>query len=76
MKPDTPLAIGVIRASVLTLWAAIVAQRLGYEPETAPTLGRFMEGASAHATYQSGWMKRMRLSAVSIVTQRSIPLFA
>lgn len=43
------IVIRVNRAPVLTLWAAIVAERLGYPPETALTLGRFAAGSSACA---------------------------
>lgn len=43
------IVICVNRAPVLTLWAAIVAERLGYPPETALTLGRFVAGSSARA---------------------------
>jgi hypothetical protein len=39
----------VNRAPVLTLWAAILAERLGYTPDTALTLGRFVAGSSARA---------------------------
>jgi hypothetical protein len=41
--------IRVNRASVLTLWATVVAERLGYPPETALKLGRFVAGSSARA---------------------------
>ena len=41
--------IRVNRAPVLTLWGAVVAERLGYPPETALTLGRFLAGSSARA---------------------------
>jgi hypothetical protein len=47
--PDTPSPISVNRAPVLTLWAVVVAERLGYPPETALTLGRFVAGSSARA---------------------------
>jgi len=43
------IVIRVNRAPVLTLWAAIVAERLGYPLETALTLGRFVAGSSARA---------------------------
>jgi hypothetical protein len=46
---DTPLPIRVSRAPVLTLWATVVAERLGYPSETALTLGRFVAGSSARA---------------------------
>ena len=47
--PPTPPPIRVNRAPVLTLWATMVAERLGYPPETALTLGRFVAGSSARA---------------------------
>jgi hypothetical protein len=31
------------------MWAAVVAERVGYPPETALTLGRFVAGSSARA---------------------------
>ncbi len=45
--PDTPPPVAVNRAPVLTLWATVVAERLGHAPETALTLGRFVAGSSA-----------------------------
>jgi hypothetical protein len=48
MAPAPP-PIRVNRAPVLTLWATAVAERLGYPPETAPTLGRLVAGSSARA---------------------------
>lgn len=47
--PAAPSPIRVNRAPVLTLWAAVVAERLGHPPETALTLGRFVAGSSARA---------------------------
>jgi hypothetical protein len=41
--------IRINRAPVLTLWASIVAERLGYPPATALTLGRTVAGYSAQA---------------------------
>ena len=40
-------AIKVNRAPVLTLWAAVVAERLGHDREAAITLGRAVAGSSA-----------------------------
>ena len=37
------------RAPVLTLWAAVVAERLGYEKETALTLGKAVAGLNAQS---------------------------
>ena len=39
--------IKINRAPVLTLWAAVVAERLGYERETALTLGKAVAGLNA-----------------------------
>lgn len=39
--------IQVNRAPVLTLWAAIVAERLGHDADAAITLGRAIAGSSA-----------------------------
>jgi hypothetical protein len=53
--PPYPLAmsdtapIQVNRAPVLTLWATVVAERLGYPTDTALTLGRAVAGSSARA---------------------------
>jgi hypothetical protein len=49
MPDDDPPPIRVNRAPVLTLWAAVVAGRLGHPEETALTLGRAVAGASAQA---------------------------
>ena len=45
--------IRVYRAPVLTLWATIVAERLGYPPDIALTLGHFVAGSSARAKARS-----------------------
>src|ERR1041385_7627860 len=37
------------RAPVLTLWAAVVAKRLGYDEETALTLGKAVAGLNAQS---------------------------
>ena len=41
--------IEINRAPVLTLWAAVVAERLGFDWEEALTLGRAVAGLSAHS---------------------------
>ncbi len=41
--------ITINRAPVLTLWAAVVAERLGYEHELALTLGKAVAGLNALA---------------------------
>lgn len=49
----TTAPIRVNRAPVLTLWATVVAERLGYPPDAALTLGRFVAGSSARAKARS-----------------------
>jgi hypothetical protein len=41
--------IKINRAPVLTLWAVVVAERLGYEKETALTLGKAVAGLNAQS---------------------------
>jgi hypothetical protein len=41
--------ISINRAPVLTLWAAVVAQRLGFDEDEALTLGRAVAGLNAYA---------------------------
>jgi hypothetical protein len=41
--------IAINRAPVLTLWAAVVAERLGYDPGTALTLGKAVAGLNAQS---------------------------
>ena len=50
------LAIKINRAPVLTLWAAVVAERLGFDHEVALTLGK---AVAPHR--QSGCSERSRL---------------
>ncbi len=42
---ESPVRIN--RAPVLTLWGVVVAERLGYEPDTALTMGRVLAGLNA-----------------------------
>jgi hypothetical protein len=43
------ITVKVNRAPVLTLWAAVVARRLGYDWEEALTLGRAVAGLNAYS---------------------------
>ena len=43
------LKFKINRAPVLTLWAAVVAERLGYDAETALTLGKAVAGLNAQS---------------------------
>jgi hypothetical protein len=44
-----PTTISINRAPVLTLWAAVVAQRLGFAEDEALTLGKALAGLNAQA---------------------------
>lgn len=46
---DSPASVRVNRAPVLTLWAAVVAERLGHPPETALSLAGAVAGTAARA---------------------------
>ena len=53
--PATPRAaesIAINRAPVLTLWAAVVAERLGFDADEAATLGRAVAGLNAQSKGQ------------------------
>lgn len=45
----TSTPVRVNRAPVLTLWATVVAERLGHPPDLALTLGQALAGAGARA---------------------------
>src|SRR4051794_29704641 len=45
--PRAPIRVN--RAPVLTVWAVVVAERLGFERDEALTLGRALAGLTAHA---------------------------
>ena len=45
----TALSLRINRAPVLTLWAAVVAERLGMPRDTALTVGHTLAGITAHA---------------------------
>ena len=49
MMGGSPHTIKVNRAPVLTLWAAVVAERLGFTHDEALTLGRAVAGLNAYA---------------------------
>jgi hypothetical protein len=49
MTPASTLAIQVNRARVLALWAAVVAERLGFDWSEALTLGRAVAGLNAYS---------------------------
>ena len=56
--------ISVNRAPVLTLWAAVVAERLGYKRDEALTLGRAVAGLNAQSKGRRlGIMKPVERSA-------------
>lgn len=52
-KTPTATRVKVNRAPVLTLWAAVVAERLGFERDEALTMGRVVAGLNAYAKGKS-----------------------
>jgi hypothetical protein len=46
-RPGSVRTLTINRAPVLTLWAAVVAERLGYDRDEAATLGRAVAGMNA-----------------------------
>ncbi len=48
-----PAQVKVNRAPVLTLWAAVVAERLGFDRDEALTMGRVVAGLNAYAKGKS-----------------------
>jgi hypothetical protein len=69
-------AVTINRAPVLTLWTAVVAQRLGFERNEALTFGRAVAGLNAYSLYekfrpripagQKGWGAAGKLSLDAI----------
>jgi hypothetical protein len=49
MSKTTPATVSVNRAPVLTLWASVVARRLGFDKDEALTLGRAVAGLNAYS---------------------------
>ena len=49
MAASSPTSITVNRAPVMTLWAAVVAERLGYDRDAALTMGRVVAGLNANS---------------------------
>lgn len=51
-SPPASSSIAINRAPVLTLWAAVVAERLGFDADEAATLGRAVAGLNAQSKGQ------------------------
>jgi len=49
----TPDIIMINRAPVLTLWASVVAERLGFDPDEALSLGKALAGLNAQSKGRS-----------------------
>jgi hypothetical protein len=49
VPPPAVASIAINRAPVLTLWAAVVAERLGFDADEAVTLGRAVAGLNAQS---------------------------
>ena len=67
---DDEGVIRVNRAPVLTLWAAIVAERLGHDEDAAITLGRAVAGASARVKARSIGLEEKRDDAARPATPK------
>jgi hypothetical protein len=52
-KTTVPVRVKVNRAPVLTLWAAVVAEGLGFDRDEALTMGRVVAGLNAHSKGKS-----------------------
>ena len=52
--------IEINRAPVLTLWAAVVAERLGFDWQEALTLGRAVAGLNAYSKGKALGLLRIR----------------
>lgn len=48
-KPEGATSMEINRAPVLTLWAVVVAERLGYRGDSALTLGKALAGLNAQS---------------------------
>jgi hypothetical protein len=48
-RPSSAATIAINRAPVLTLWAAVVAERLGFDRASSLTLGRAVAGLNAQS---------------------------
>jgi hypothetical protein len=65
--PTPPIQVN--RAPVLALWATVVAEALGYSPETALTLGRYVTSSSARLKAKSIGMLDEAMEAVERIAQ-------
>ena len=67
--------IKVNRAPVLTLWAAVVAERLGHDADAAITLGRAVAGSSARVKARAiGLAERHEGGDMREAARRAAPL--
>ena len=57
--------VSINRAPVLTLWSAVVAERLGFDRDAAVTLGRTVAGLNAAAKARGLGLAEPRSKAVS-----------
>lgn len=64
-------AIEINRAPVLTLWAAVVAERIGFDRDEALTLGRAVAGLNAQLKARGLGLVRKKPAAPGALTRRS-----
>jgi hypothetical protein len=71
-KPSAARQVTINRAPVLTLWAAVVAERLGYDRDEAATLGKAVAGMNAVSKARTlGLVKPAEKPAPGKATARS-----
>jgi hypothetical protein len=71
-RPDSLRTLTINRAPVLTLWAAVVAERLGYDRDEAVTLGRAVAGMNAAAKARTLGIARPADKAAAVRKPRSV----
>jgi hypothetical protein len=74
MHPMHASPIRVNRAPVLTLWAAVVAERLGHPPETALSLASAVAGTAARAKARRLGLEEEHAPAAPAAPRRTVRL--
>ena len=69
MAESRPILIN--RAPVLTLWAAVVAQRLGFDREEGLTLGKAVAGLNAYSKGRSLGLFEPKAASLKTVRERA-----
>src|SRR4051794_16100855 len=70
---DANDTIKINRAPALTLWAAVVAKRLGFDRDMARTLGQAVAGSSAYAPLKGGYWEESGIDMADKGERRPVP---